>query len=260
MEHKLALITGASGGIGEAFAHVLAADGYGLVLVARRDQELHRVKGVVLSKHEVPIHIVTLDLGEPGAVETLVEELTSRSAVPSILVNNAGYGLAGNAAQLPRTDQLAMIELNVRILTDLTLRFLPAMIAAKSGGVINVSSVAGFMPGPTMAVYFATKNFVLSFGEALYEELKGTGVTVTTLCPGAVKTGFQARAGMSSSKSLAGGGKTSAEVAQEAWDGFKAKRRVVIPGLLNKVTAHVLRCTPRVLGLPLLKFFMRRGL
>ena len=260
MDHKLALITGASGGIGEAFAHVLAADGYGLVLVARRDQELHRVKGVVLSKHEVPIHIVALDLGEPGAAEALLGELALKNLVPSLLVNNAGYGLAGNAAQLPRTDQLAMIDLNVSLLTDLTLRFLPAMITAKSGGVINVSSVAGFMPGPTMADHLATKTCVESLGEALHEELRGTGVTVTTLCPGAVKTGFQARAGMSNSKSLAGGGKTSADVAQEAWDGFKAKRRVVIPGVFNKVSAHVLRCTPRVLGLPLLKFFMRRGL
>lgn len=259
MENRLALITGASGGIGEAFAHILAADGYGLVLVARREQELNRVKGVVLSKQDVPIHLVTLDLGEPGAVEKLMAELATRNLVPTVLINNAGYGLAGLAVELPRTDQLAMIELNVGVLTDLTLRCLPAMIAAKSGGVINISSVAGFMPGPTMAVYFATKNFVLSFGEALFEELKGKGVIVTTLCPGAVKTGFQARAGMSGSKSLVGGGKTSAEVAQEAWDGFKAKRRVVIPGVFNRLTAHVLRCVPRVIGLPVIRFFMRQG-
>ena len=257
MEKKLALVTGASSGIGEAFAHVLAAEGYGLILVSRRDQELHRVKGVLVSKYAVPIHVVALDLCEAGAVEKLAREMAARNLLPAILVNNAGFGLVGQAFELPHEEQLAMIDLNVRVLTDLTLRFLPGMIAAKAGGVINVASVAGFMPGPLMAVYFATKNYVVSFGDALSEELKGSGVTITTLCPGMVKTGFQSRAGMGS-KAKAGGGKTSADVALEAWEGFKAKHRVVIPGFFNRLTAYGLRMAPRRLTLPFLKRFIGR--
>ena len=254
MENKLALITGASGGIGEAFGHVLAAEGYDLVLVARRDQELHRVKGVIASKLPVAVHVMALDLNEAGAVETLVAEMASRNLVPAIVINNAGFGLAGPMAELSRDEQLRMIDLNVRVLTDLTLRFLPAMVAKKSGGIINVASVAGFMPGPMMAVYFATKNYVLSFGDALNSELRGTGVTLTTLCPGTVKTGFQARAGQNERGSTL----SAYDVASQGWAGFKAKRRVVIPGFFNQMTAYGLRITPRRLSLPFIKQVMSR--
>jgi uncharacterized protein len=254
MENKLALITGASGGIGEAFGHVLAAEGYDLVLVARRDQELHRVKGVITSKLPVAVHVMALDLNEAGAVETLVAEMASRNLVPAIVINNAGFGLAGPMAELSRDEQLRMIDLNVRVLTDLTLRFLPAMVARKSGGIINVASVAGFMPGPMMAVYFATKNYVLSFSDALSSELRGTGVTLTTLCPGTVKTGFQARAGQNERGSTL----SAYDVASQGWAGFKAKRRVVIPGFFNQMTAYGLRITPRRLSLPFIKQVMSR--
>jgi uncharacterized protein len=254
MENKLALITGASGGIGEAFGHVLAAEGYDLLLVARRDQELHRVKGVITSKLPVAVHVMALDLNETGAVETLVAEMASRNLVPSIVINNAGFGLAGPMAELSRDEQLRMIDLNVRVLTDLTLRFLPTMVASKSGGIINVASVAGFMPGPMMAVYFATKNYVLSFSDALSSELRGTGVTLTTLCPGTVKTGFQARAGQNERGSTL----SAYDVARQGWAGFKAKRRVVIPGFFNQLTAYGLRITPRRLSLPFIKQVMSR--
>ena len=254
MENKLALITGASGGIGEAFGHVLAAEGYDLVLVARRDQELHRVKGVITSKLPVAVHVMALDLNEAGAVETVVAEMASRNLVPAIVINNAGFGLAGPMAELSRDEQLRMIDLNVRVLTDLTLRFLPAMVASKSGGIINVASVAGFMPGPMMAVYFATKNYVLSFSDALSSELRGTGVTLTTLCPGTVKTGFQARAGQNERGSTL----SAYDVASQGWAGFKAKRRVVIPGFFNQMTAYGLRITPRRLSLPFIKQVMSR--
>jgi short-subunit dehydrogenase len=254
MENKLALITGASGGIGEAFGHVLAAEGYDLILVARRDQELHRVKGVITSKLPVAVHVIALDLNETGAVETLIAEMASRSLVPAIVINNAGFGLAGPMAELSRDEQLRMIDLNVRVLTDLTLRFLPAMVAKKSGGIINVASVAGFMPGPMMAVYFATKNYVLSFSDALSSELRGTGVTMTTLCPGTVKTAFQARAGQNERGSTL----SAYDVASQGWAGFKAKRRVVIPGFFNQMTAYGLRITPRRLSLPFIKQVMSR--
>ena len=249
MENKLALITGASGGIGEAFGHVLAAEGYGLVLVARRDQELHRVKGVISARNAVPVHVIILDLNENGATEALAAELLVRNLVPNIVVNNAGFGLIGPSVELSREEQLGMIDLNVRVLTDLTLRYLPGMIASRSGGVINVASVAGFMPGPMMAVYFATKNYVLSFSDAVASELKGTGVTMTTLCPGTVKTAFQARAGQNERSST----KSAFDVASQGWAGFKAKRRIVIPGLFNQVVAYGLRITPRRISLPFVK-------
>jgi uncharacterized protein len=254
MENKLALITGASGGIGEAFGHVLAAEGYDLVLVARRDQELHRVKGVIAAKKEVQVHVVALDLSESGATEALAAELAERNLIPSVVINNAGFGLVGPSVELSREEQLGMIDLNARVLTDLTLRYLPSMIARKSGGIINVASVAGFMPGPMMAVYFATKNYVVSFGDALASELKGTGVTVTTLCPGTVKTAFQARAGQNERSSTL----SAFDVATQGWAGFKAKHRVVIPGLFNRLVAYGLRMTPRRISLPFVKQVMGR--
>ena len=254
MENKLALITGASGGIGEAFGHVLAAEGYDLVLVARRDQELHRVKGVIAAKKEVQVHVVALDLSGSGATEALAVELAERNLVPRVVINNAGFGLVGPSVELSREEQLGMIDLNARVLTDLTLRYLPSMIARKSGGIINVASVAGFMPGPMMAVYFATKNYVVSFGDALTSELKGTGVTVTTLCPGTVKTAFQARAGQNERSSTL----SAFDVATQGWAGFKAKRRVVIPGLFNQLMAYGLRMTPRRISLPFVKQVMGR--
>ena len=254
MENKLALITGASGGIGEAFGHVLAAEGYDLVLVARRDQELHRVKGVIAARNPVAVHVAALDLAETGAVDTLAAELAERNLVPNVVINNAGFGLVGPSVELSREEQLGMIDLNMRALTDLTLRYLPNMIAGKTGGIINVASVAGFMPGPMMAVYFATKNYVVSFGDALASELKGTGVTVTTLCPGTVKTAFQARAGQNERSSTL----SAFDVATQGWAGFKAKRRVVIPGLFNQIVAYGLRITPRRISLPFVKQVMGR--
>ena len=254
MENKLALITGASGGIGEAFGHILAAEGYGLVLVARRDQELHRVKGVIAARHEVPVHVISLDLNENGAPEILAAEMANRNLVPAIVVNNAGFGLIGPSVELSREEQLSMIDLNVRVLTDLTLRYLPNMIASKSGGIINVASVAGFMPGPMMAVYFATKNYVLSFSDALSSELKGTGVTITTLCPSTVKTAFQARSGQNERSST----QSAFDVAHQAWEGFKTHRRVVIPGAFNQIVAYGLRAAPRRIVLPFIKQVMGR--
>jgi short-subunit dehydrogenase len=250
----LALITGASGGIGEAFADVLAADGFELAIAARSEKELSRVKGVIAGKHSVPVTAFSLDLSERGACDALAEALAERSLVPDVVINNAGFGLIGKAAKLSRTSQLNMIDLNIRALSDLTLRYLPQMIAKGSGGVINVSSVAGFMPGPHMAVYFATKAFVLSFTDALAEEMKASGVTVMSLCPGPVETNFQARAGMKRARALSRINPMSAgEVARAGWAGFKAKERMVVPGLLNKLTAYGARGAPRRLLLPIVR-------
>lgn len=248
------LITGASSGIGEAFAHVAAGEGHPLILVARSEAELHRVRGVVIARYAVPVSIVVLDLGKPGTGDTLANELEARKLVPDIVINNAGFGLVGKAAELSREDQLRMIDLNVRGLTDITLRFLPQMIAKGRGGVINVASTAGFMPGPNMAVYFATKAFVVSFTDALYEETKGTGVTLTTLSPGPVETGFQRRAGMKQARALSRMiPKSAMVVAQAGWAGFKDGERLVVPGAMNKLAAYALRGAPRRLILPVIK-------
>jgi short-subunit dehydrogenase len=256
---KLALVTGASGGIGEAFAHVLAADGYALVLTARQDRELNRVRGVIAARHQVPVTVIAMDLAAAGACDRLASELAARNLAPDLVVNNAGFGLVGPAAQLPAAEQLAMVDLNIRALTDLSLRFLPTMLARKSGGIVNVASTGAFMPGPNMAVYYASKNYVLAFSDALHEELKGTGVTVTTVCPGPVETGFQHRAGIGNARAMVGGGLKPVDVAEQAMDAFKRGERMVIPGAMNKMIAYAMRGAPRRMILPLIKRVMARA-
>jgi short-subunit dehydrogenase len=248
------LITGASGGIGEAFAELLASEGFGLVLVARNEGELNRVKGVISAKHEVPVYVLPLDLGLAASGELLQTALNENGLAPDILINNAGFGLAGNVVDLSREEQLRMIDLNIRALTDLSWRFLPGMIAKRAGGILNIASVAGFMPGPGMAVYFATKAFVLSFSDALGEEVRGTGVTVTSLCPGPVTTGFQRRAGMRTSR-FSGPVKpwTATDVAAAGWAAFRKGERLAVPGWSNKLAVYGSGMTPRRLLLPLLK-------
>jgi uncharacterized protein len=248
------LITGASGGIGEGFAHAAASDGHALILVARNEAELQRVRGVVIARYAVPVTVIAADLGQAGACERLAKELDARAIAPAILVNNAGFGLIGRAVKLDREEQLSMIDLNIRALTDLTLRLLPGMIARGTGGVINVASVAGFVPGPNMAVYFATKAFVISFTDALSAETRGSGVTLTSLCPGTVETGFQARAGMKNASRMSRSTLLSAQaVADAGWRGFKEGERMVVPGAMNKLTAYGLRGAPRRLILPIIR-------
>lgn len=257
---QLVLVTGASGGIGEAFAQILAAEGHALVLVARNEHELHRVKGVITTRHAVPVAVLPCDLSRHDAVEGLARDLDQRGLEPDIVINNAGFGRTGKAAALPRADQLNMIDLNIRALADLTLRFLPGMIAQGRGGVLNVASVAGFLPGPNMAIYFATKAFVISFTDALAEEVRGTGVTVMSLCPGPVQTGFQARAGLKDARAMSAMATPNAQaVAAEGWEGFKSGRRMVIPGAFNKLTAYGMRAAPRRLILPLVRRAMGRS-
>ena len=243
-----ALITGASGGIGEAFARILAEEGWSLFLVARREHELNRVAGVCHAEYGVEVHVMRADLSVQEEIARLMARLDQLDFRPDVLINNAGFGLAGRAAELSRADQLRMTDLNVRAMTDLTLRLLPHMRAQRAGGVINVASLAGFMPGPGMAVYFATKAYVLSFTDALAHELRGEGVTISALCPGPVKTGFFATAGMRRtllSRLLPMS--TARSVARDGWQGFKEGRVIIVPGLVNKLVAHGTRFTPRAL-------------
>lgn len=257
-ERRLALITGASRGIGEAFAHVLAKDGCDLVIVARSEGELHRVSGVVGSRHEASVTTVPFDLREPHAGAALARELEGRGLKPDIIVNNAGFGLMGPAAGLPLDDQLAMVDVNVRVLTELSLRFLPGLLAGEGRrGIINIASLAALVPGPNMAVYYASKAYVLSFSEALATEVSGRGVTITAVCPGMVPTGFQARAGMESSTAYKVAPRTTPQIVAEAgWAGFQRGDRVVFPGASTRLVALALQGTPHRMSLPLLRLVL----
>jgi short-subunit dehydrogenase len=255
-DRPLALITGASGGIGEAFAHVLAAEGYGLVLAARRTSELNRVAGVVTSRHDVPVTVIDADLSHEGAGARLKAQLDARGLRPDVLINNAGWGLNRRVLEAPVEDQLNIIDLNIRALTDLTIRFLPAMKERGRGGVLNLGSMAAFMPGPTMAVYYASKAYVVSFTEAVAHELRGTGVTVSVYCPGPVLTGFQRRAGMSEARLVRMLRPISAEAcARAGWDAFKKGQVVTFPRGVDAMGAFFERVTPRAVTFAALEFF-----
>lgn len=250
----VALITGASGGIGEAFAYELARDGYRLVLVARSNDELNRVAGVIATKLDVETVAIPRDLAKPLAADQLDGELRRRRLSPDVLVNNAGYGLRGEAVELDVREQLEMIDLNVRNLVELSLRCGRSMKQRGGGGIINVSSTAAYMPGPNMAVYYATKAFVSSFSEALSVELKPHGVQVTSVAPGPTSTDFAVRADLENSLLLKTQHVMSAEdVARIGYAGFKKGRRAVVTGLSNKFLAHSARFVPRRILLPVIE-------
>lgn len=251
----VALITGASGGIGEAFAYELARDGHRLVLVARSEEELNRVAGVIATKLDVETVAIPRDLAKPNAADELDTELRRRRLSPDVLVNNAGYGLRGEAVELDVHEQLEMIDLNIRALTELSLRCARSMKQrGGGGGIINVSSTAAYMPGPNMAVYYATKAFVGSFTEALSVELAPHRVQVTSVSPGPTATNFQYRADMDDTLLLKTQAIMSAEdVARIGYAGFKKGRRSVITGFPNKFVAHASRFVPRAVLLPIIK-------
>lgn len=241
----VALITGASGGIGEMLAYEIASSGYTVVLTARSESELNRVAGVMTAKLDATAIPIAADISDPASIDELHEELRQRGLQIDVLVNNAGFGLNGAATDLNRAQQTNMIDLNVRGLTDMTLRFLPYMQSRGSGGVINISSMAAFMPGPYMAVYYATKSYVLSFSKALASELQGSGVTVSVACPGVVDTNFQARAGMERALVVKTTPKQSSqEVASAIWTGFQAKNLVIVPGFSNWLLSNLVKFIP----------------
>ncbi len=248
-----ALITGASGGIGEAFVNLLAQEGYRLVIAARNADQLNRVTALAVTNYQADVTPVDVDLSRHDSGEILARAMAAKNFSPDVVINNAGFGKLGAAHSIDRAEQLNMVDLNVRCATDLSLRFLPEMLQRKRGGILNVASLAGFMPGPNMAVYYATKNYLVAFGEAIATELKGTGVSVSTLCPGVVITGFQARAEMEDSLLTKLMPKQSAqEVALAGWEGFKRGERIIVPGAFNKIAAHLSRITPRSISLPVI--------
>lgn len=242
------LITGASAGIGSAFARLFAERGHALVLVARRQAQLAAVADAIAVAGRERPQVMAIDLAGTGAADRIARELLARGLEPAIVVNNAGFGLAGAAAALDRAQQLAMVDLNVRLLTDLSLRWIES-VARHRGGILNVASVSSFFPGPGMAVYYATKAYVLSFSEALHHELATKGIKVTVVCPGPVPTEFQARAGITLDKLSPLLTRSADRVARDAYEGFMAGRRVVVPGFANRIAALLPRFVPRRLML-----------
>jgi short-subunit dehydrogenase len=238
------LITGASAGIGAELANVFAEHGHAVVLTARREAQLAAVADAIEAAGRPRPRIIAADLARPQAATGIESELRASGLEVQYLVNNAGFGFVGNATEMNRAEQLAMVDLNVRALTELSLAF-AASLARHKGGLLNVASVAGFMPGPGMAVYHATKAYVLSFSEALHQELKSQGVRVTALAPGPVKTEFQARAGMPEGYFPRIMMRPADRVAREGYDGLMRGKRIVIPGFNNQVAALLPRFVPR---------------
>src|SRR5262249_8092715 len=252
-----ALVTGASGGIGAAFARLLAERGHDCALAARRADRLTTLADTIAAAGHKRPHVIALDLGERDGPSRLAGELAARGLEPAIVVNNAGFGLRGPAANLDRAEQIAMIDLNVRALTALSLMFLDSL-KRHGGGLINVASLSGFFPGPGMAVYFAGKAYVRSFSEALAHELARHAVRVTCICPGPVPTEFQACAGLHEQSQLFLT-RSAEQIAREGYDAFMRGQRSVVPGIPNKIAAALPRFMSRALVLRAVEGFLRRA-
>ena len=251
-EGQTALVTGASMGIGVDLAECLAHDGYNLILSARSEAALKQVADGLASKHKIVATPIATDLGVPGGGETLAAEIARRGLVVDVLVNNAGYGVAGAFDGSDRTSQLGMIDLNDRALVELTHIYWSRMLANRRGGVLNVASTAAFQPGPLMATYYASKAFVLSFSEALWKEAEGTGVHVCCLCPGPTASHFRERAGTGKTRlARTGTPMKSAAVAELGYQAWRKNHRVIVTGVRNAVVARLVPFLPRrtVLGL-----------
>jgi short-subunit dehydrogenase len=241
---RVTLITGASAGIGTELARVFASNGHRVALVARRADRLATLAGeITASGGSAPIAI-PCDLEQPDAGDKIAAALAAEGVEVEYVVNNAGYGLFGKAIEMDRPEQLGIIAVNIRTLTDLSLRFSDHLIRHR-GGILNVGSIAGFLPGPGMAVYYASKAYVLSFSEALHQELAPRGVRVTVLCPGPVPSEFQARAGFEPGFDFAILNVSASDVAKAGYRGLMANKRAVLPGLGIKPVPFLLRLFPR---------------
>lgn len=244
-----ALVTGGSGGIGLEIAKVLARKGFDLVLVARRRDTLEAAAGQLEGKFDIKAHVFAADLRRREAPEQIFDFLRNENISIDALVNNAGFGLGGEFTETEVERELEMIQVNIAALTHLTKLFLPPMVKQRSGRILNVASTAAFQPGPLMAVYYATKAYVLSFSQALAEELRNTGVTVTALCPGPTQTDFADAAQMTNSRLFTTFGVADADdVARYGVDAMLNGKRIAIPGIRNKVLAQANRLAPRALS------------
>ena len=251
------LITGASSGIGLELARCFAADGCRLALLARNTKALESLAGELRQTHKIEALVLTADLSRPETPARVFQELQGRGMTVDVLVNNAGFGANDTFAGLPLQRQLEMIQVNITALTELTGLFLPGMIARRCGGVLNVGSLAGFQPGPGMAVYFATKAYVLSFTEALAEELVDTSLTVTVLCPGPTITNFGNVARGQKARHLKTSKMTAEAVARYGHGAFRKGKLVAIPGWRNRFLVLLVRMVPRWLVRKIVMLYTR---
>jgi len=244
--NETVLITGASSGIGLELAKCFAADKSNLILVARSTAALETLAAELRHEQNIEVHVVTADLSRPEAATEIFEQTGRAGLTVDVLVNNAGFGLHGSFVELPQVRQLEIIQVNVAALVELTGLFLPSMLKRRRGGVLNVGSVAGFLPGPNMAVYYASKAFVLSFSEALHEELVGSGICVTNLCPGPTETNFSQVARSHRVRETRTHKVSASSVARIGHEDFRNDQCLSVPGLQNKfLTAVVTKLLPR---------------
>ena len=259
-QRRVALITGASGGIGADLARVFAKNGHDLALVARDAARLDALASEIAASGCLRPMTFAQDLTVASAIDDLRAKLREAGASAQFLVNNAGFGLLGEAIALPQPAQIGMVDLNIRALTELTLACLPEL-ERNGGKILNVASVAAFMPGPGFAVYYASKAYVLSFSEALALELAPRGVSVSALCPGPTASDFQVRAGFDSGSALATMSMAgSMPVAQAGYAGMMAGRRVIVPGLSNKLFVALAQLVPHGISLPIVAALQRKRL
>jgi short-subunit dehydrogenase len=245
MAKQTALITGASAGLGREYARLFAKDGHDLVLVARRRDRLDELAGALTAEHKTTCMVISADLTAAGACQQIADQVQAAGLTIDFLINNAGFGRRGAFAQSDRQRQLEMIDVNVRALVELTHLFLPGMLERKQGRILNIASIAGFVPGPFMATYYASKAFVVSFTEALASELAGTGVTATASCPGPTATEFGDVAGSTGSNLFRRHVADAVSVARHGYRAMLAGTVVAIPGLQNKLSLQSLRVAPR---------------
>lgn len=253
--NKTALVTGASGGIGLDIAELLASEGMDLILVARKGRKLRHEQDRLSGKYNVSVSIIATDLSQIESAEKVYEEVHSRCLAVDYLINNAAFGVYGEFRSTDWSTEAEMLNLNMITLTHLTKLFLQDMLGRGGGKIMNVASTAAFQPGPKMALYYASKAYVLSFSEAIGNELKNSNVTVTALCPGPTKTGFQSAAGIQESR-LVKGRKLpdSKEVAAYGLKAMMKGKALAVPGLLNKILVFGVRILPRSLVVRVTRF------
>jgi hypothetical protein len=242
---RTVLITGASSGIGYELALLFARDGFDCVVTARRVDRLEELAERLRREHRVEVSVIEADLADQASPERIFTSVKAAGIQIDVLVNNAGFPTYGHFVELDTQTQLDELQVNIVALTHLTRLFLPGMVERRDGRILNLASTAAFEPGPLMAVYYATKAYVLSFSQAIGNELTGTGVSVTTLCPGITRTGFQAAGAMEDSRLVQGGMADPASVALAGYRGVMARKGVVIPGFANKLVPFAVRLAPR---------------
>lgn len=243
--NKTVLVTGASSGIGLEFAKLFAKDGYHIVLTARDEQKLNEIAHQLKAQYSVDVTILARDLSLSDAAEELTAEIMAKGIEIDILINNAGFAAYGPFIETSWKEEKDMIQVNITALTTLTKQLLPDMIKRNRGKILNVASTAAFQPGPLMAVYYATKAYVLSFSEAIDYELRNTNVSVTALCPGATATNFEKRASLESSRLFQSGAMDAHEVALSGYTALIKDKALVIPGIKNRILASIVRFLPR---------------